>query len=308
MIGSQDPAVQGRRLRVALRDARQAKRLTQKEVARTLEWSPSKLLRIENGAVSVTTTDLKALLNVYGITEQQRVDELVEMARIAKRQPWATYRDVLTPEFMVYLSYESSAAVLRQFEPLLIPGLIQTEEYARATIRILSASGVSDEVVERRVQARLERQDLLAREDAPQMLFIMDEAAIRRQVGRGTIMIRQLEHLKDMAKHPKVNIQILPFGVGEHPGMKGPFIVLEFPGPEDDNLLYLENSRGDLVSRDDPEDTASYVDTFIALEDLATPKGRLDDVIDRVIAQMKERPSMETQTAQELHISTNTDG
>src|SRR5438477_3975398 len=133
-----DPTVQRRRLRAELRSARTEAGLTQRQAAEALDWSPSKLLRIENGSVSISTTDLKALLALYGIQDPVKIEELVRMAQSARRHTWSAYRDVFSHEFIVYLGYESSASIIRQVEPLLIPGLLQTEEYADVILRLAS--------------------------------------------------------------------------------------------------------------------------------------------------------------------------
>jgi len=277
-----DPEVQRRRLRIALRDIRQTLQKTQKQVAQAMDWSPSKLLRIETGETSISVSDLTALLGHYEVTDQRRTSELVEMAKVAKRQTWASYRDVFTPEFMVYLGYESSASRIRQFHPMLIPGLLQTEEYARAIAESLRPKKRSDPDVDRQIQARMERQELLSRDGPPEMFFILDEAVVRRAVGRGNTMVRQLNHLKELNRRSNVNIQIIRFSAGAHGGMRGPFVVLDFPDPADDDLLFLESARGDAVS----EDVAPYLELFFELEDLATPKARLDEVMDELIAEL----------------------
>ena len=288
MDDGKDPAVQKRRLRTALREARLAANRTQRDAADALDWSPSKVLRIENGAVSVSTTDLRALLGYYGIKDEARIEELIKTAHLARRQSWAAYRDVLSPGYVSYLGYESAASMMLNFQPLMIPGLLQTEEYARATIRVLSSPDESNQVVDRRVKARLERQKLLTRDDRPTMHFILDEAAIRRRVGRSSgLMIRQLEHLKEVAAREKITIQVLPFSEGEHEAMMGSFVILEFPSARDEDLLYLESAQGDLVVREGVKDTAPYKETFYKLEDLSRPKRSLSDDLDRLIEQMR---------------------
>jgi len=288
MSNNHDPAVQRRRLRSALREIRKGLGLTQRAVASALDWSPSKLLRIENGAVNISKSDLIALLGHYGISDQDRIAELIDMAQTAKTQSWASYRDIWSPEFMTYLGYEGSASVMRQYQPLLVPGLLQTEEYARTIIGTLSTR--QDETVdglERRVQARMERQELLGRDDAPAMHFILDEAVVARRVGSAATMIRQLEHLITASKNEKVVIQVVPFQAGAHPGMRGPFILLEFADPDLDDLLYLEHARGDVVSVSGGDEIATAAEAFLTLEDLSSPKSRLTETIEKAIAAMR---------------------
>jgi transcriptional regulator with XRE-family HTH domain len=288
MTGGSDPAVQRRRLRVSLRAIRQGKSLTQKQVATDLDWSPSKLLRIENGMVSISRSDLMALLSYYEITDRQRIDELVAIAQDAKKQPWSQYRDIFTPEFLTFLGYESSAEKIRQFEPLLIPGLLQTEEYARETIRAFTPREDSEETLDRRVQARTERQELLSRDGAPHMHFIIDEAALQRRIGKGGVMIRQLERLIELSKSENVTIQMVPFTVGAYPGLRGPFVILDFEDPDFEDMLYVENFRGDFVSAAGGDDVALAAETFFLLEDLATPKSRFTEVAEKIINEMRK--------------------
>lgn len=284
MAPRQDPAVQRRRLRVALRDLRQSLNRTQKEVADALDWSPSKLIRIENGSVTISRSDLIAILDHYGVNDQARVAELVAMAQTAKQQSWAQYRDVHPQSFLNYLEFESAAHLIRSYEPLLVPGLLQTEEYANATIRAL-APEASDHVVQRRVEVRMERQELLRREEPPQIYFIMDEAVVRRRVGQGKVMIRQLEQLREAAQSPRTHLQILPFSAGLWAGMREAFVVLDFPDPADDDLLYIE--RENLVSRDKPEEVEQYNTLFFEMQDVSTPPGRAVEILDRLIEELE---------------------
>lgn len=288
-----DPTVQRRRLRVELRKARDAAGFTQKQVAEALDWSPSKLLRIENGQVGISRTDLRALLDYYRITKTEAIDEFVRMAQDSKRQPWSAYKDVLSTEFMIYLGFEGSAKLIRQCEQLIIPGLLQTEEYARAVIRAYASPDTSPDIMDRQVEARLERQALLERRSPPEMFFILDDAVVRRWVGNrpgdSAVMRHQLERLKVLGSRPEISIQIVPFRQGIHFGMKGPFVILEFPDPEDDDLLFLESSRGNMVTRDNYDEIASYKDAFWDLEKLAIPSADLDEYLDEIIVGMDGR-------------------
>ncbi|MDG4764116.1 helix-turn-helix transcriptional regulator [Solwaraspora sp. WMMD406] len=281
MSMNNDPEVQRRRLRIALREFRQARQLTQKEVALELDWSTSKLIRIETGESSISVSDLRALLAHYEVSDADHIDRLVEMAKIAKRQTWATYRDIMSPALLQYLGYESSASRIRQFQPLLVPGLLQTEEYANAIIRTYSPPSLSSDDVERLVRARLERQELLSRDEAPMLYCIMDEAAVRRAVGRPGVMFRQLEWLKVLNERPNIHIQVIRFDAGEYRGLTRPFTILDFPNPADDDLVHLEGGRDETISAQ--EEVANYIDLFFQLEDLATPKARLNEVIDELI-------------------------
>jgi transcriptional regulator with XRE-family HTH domain len=215
-----DPAVQRRRLIVELRRARVRAGFTQKQVAEELDWSLSKLLRIESGQIGISTTDLRALLDHYGIHDAAQRSQLVTLAQHSRRQTWTEFRDVLHPDFMVYLRYESAAALIRDFNGTFVPGLLQTEEYARAVIRTLTQDE-SEIDIDRQVQVRMRRQEILDRADPPRLHFILDESVIRRRIGGTRVMRRQLIQLKALAERSHVTIQILPFSFGSHLGMSG---------------------------------------------------------------------------------------
>jgi transcriptional regulator with XRE-family HTH domain len=287
MSATKDPTVQRRRLQVELRRARTAAGLTQRAVASNLDWSPSKVLRIENGSVGISAVDLRALLAQYGEKDRHKIEELVQLARESKKQPFSEYNDVLQPPFLTYLAFEASASIIRQFEPQLVPGLLQTEEYAEA-VQVALNPGTDPRILRRRVEARLERQELLERSptERGEFFFIVDEAVIRRAVGGVGPMIRQLERIREIGSRPNITIQIVPFGAGAHYGMGGPFVVLEFDDPTTDNLLFVENERGDLVNRDDVEEIQKRLESFWDLEEIASEIGSLDAMLDDAIKQL----------------------
>lgn len=259
--------VKRRRLRGELRSARMAAALTQDEVAVAMEWSPSKIIRIEAGSVGVSANDLKALLKLYNITEPNRVDELLTLARLA-RERLTTYRDA-PPKLLQFIDYEASSATIRGFQPLVVPGLLQTEEYARAVIQAVVPKA-SKAQVEAAVTVRMRRQEILTRPDPVQLLAVVDEAVVRRQVGGDGAMRRQIKHLVAMGDRKNVTIEVVRFSAGVHPGVQGPFVIFEFPDAEDDDVLFLESSRGDLIIRDELEEIAAYEERFGALQRLSS--------------------------------------
>ena len=252
----QGSVMQRGRLTRELRRTRKDAGMTQDQVAAAIEWSLSKLIRIEGGGVSISISDLKSLLTLYRITDEDHVEELVALARAARQRSWFTaFRDITSPQYVTFVGYEAAASIIRQFEPTLIPGQLQTEEYARAVTLEYAADRV-----DKLVEIRIRRQELL---EEPRRLFffILDEAAIRRQVGAPTnpgIMRRQLRRLIETARQPNITLEIVPFSAGVHPGMKGSFTVLEFAG-DDEDILYLENARGGgsnpsaLLTGEDPQ-------------------------------------------------------
>lgn len=270
------PVVQRRRLRTELRKARQDAGLTQEQVALAMDWSLSKVIRIEGGQVGISTNDLKALLSYYKITDAARTDELIAVARAARERAWWNmYRDVASPALLQLIGYESAVAIRRNFEPLLIPGLLQTEEYARALYK-----GVDDRIpierVDTLVEIRMRRQELLDRTSPPLLFFILDEATVRRSAGGGGVMRNQIRHLIDMADRPNVTIEVVPFSAGLHPGLRGSFAVLEFPDAGDDDVLYMENPQGGVINREAQEEVVAYRETFEHLRRISLgPEGTI---------------------------------
>jgi transcriptional regulator with XRE-family HTH domain len=263
--------VKRRRLKSELRSARLEANLTQDQVAEAMEWSPSKIIRIEAGSVGVSANDMKALLELYHVADPKRVDELLTLARVARERS-TTYRDA-SPKLTQFIDYEAAAAIIRGFQPLAVPGLLQTEEYARAVIQAVMPKTAKARV-EALVKVRMSRQEVLTRPDPVELIAVIDEAVIRRQVGGEGVMRRQVKHLVEMAGRKNVTLEVVPFSVGAHPGMLGPFVIFEFPDAEADDVLYLETSRGELIIRDEPDEIASHQERLDVLRKLSSgPKG-----------------------------------
>lgn len=279
------PAVQGRRLRTELRRARQQAAKTQDQVASAMDWSLSKIIRIENGSVGISTNDLKALLEFYGIVDSDKINELVMLAKAAKdRSWWSTYRGIAPPKLIKLIEYEETAFITRQFEPLLIPGILQTEQYARAVIEKFDKKA-SKEDVDAMVALRLKRRERLERPDSPLAFFILDESVVRRLVGNRTVMRDQIGQLIELAKRTNVTVEILPFVAGVHPGMHGPFVALEFPDAADDDVLYLENPRSDLINRENPEEILEYREIFEELRAMSLGPDASVDFLRKMLAE-----------------------
>jgi transcriptional regulator with XRE-family HTH domain len=258
-----------RRLRSELRAARLSKELTQEQVAKAMDWSLSKMNRIEKAKTGISTNDLKALLPLYGITDPGRTEELLDLARAARQAPWwRGYGDVAPATLLELIDYESAASAISQLEPMVVPGVLQTEEYARAVLRASYGEGSPAERVPALVELRTKRRELLTTEGAPMFSFVLDESVIRRTAGSPAIMSRQLGHLADLADLPNVTIQVVPFTAGLYPGTRGAFKVIEFDDEPDENVAFLEGPRGDFIS-DDPEETSSYLEIFKQVAQLA---------------------------------------
>jgi hypothetical protein len=280
LMTKQDPAVLRRRLcrhLVQLRGER-----TQREVAEALDWSPSKVLRIEGGAIGVSPTDLRALLALYGVSNPALVEMLVHMAKESRHSVASPYADVLDAEMVFYLRFEASASALRQYHPYLIPGLLQTEEYARAVIDSFADPQTPAEVRERQLEARLARQAVLGR---ARCHFILDESALRRRVDDDGVTMRgQLTHIVELSRRGNVTIQVLPFGAGLCRGAQWPFVLLDFPDADDDTLLYLEG-RDTRVTRDDRAELARHETAFAELSSAAIPDAELPSLIAALLAE-----------------------
>jgi len=265
-----NPLVQRRRLRTELRRARSGVNLTQEQVARAMDWSLSKIIRIEMGAVAISTNDLRALLQLYSVHDLERTDELIELARASRQSSWwSKYRADISPQFLQFIEYEEGASFLRTYEPLLIPGLLQTEEYADALIRKLADPGTSASLIQTRMDIRLTRQHLLEQESPLTSIFILDEAAIQRLVGERNIAPDQIQRLIMLANRPNVTIEVVPFSAGLHMGMLESFVILEFPEPEDSDVLFMETSRDMILSHDEAGEITGYLEVFEELRGIS---------------------------------------
>jgi transcriptional regulator with XRE-family HTH domain len=249
MAAEHSPTVRRRRLALELRRLREAARLTCEEVAEHLECSTSKVSRIETGRVSVSPRDVRDMLDLYGVSAQQGAS-LVQLARDSRQKGWwHAYSDTIQPQFATYIGLESAASEIRIYEVTLIPGLLQTEEYARTVIAAGTVGG-DHEGTERNVALLMARQPLLTGDDPPRLWAVLDEAALRRTVGGSGLMRLQLDHLLDLARLPNVAIQVIPFGAGAHPAMGRPFVILAFPERADPDVVYLEDLTSALYVED----------------------------------------------------------
>ncbi|GGM35364.1 transcriptional regulator [Longimycelium tulufanense] len=246
MTTGQSPTVRRRRLAMELRRLREAANKTNEEVARHLGCSPSKISRIELGRRPASPGDVRLLLDFYGVSGSE-AEALVAMARAARQKGWwHAYEDALPETFQVFVGLESGASAIRTFEPMLVPGLLQTEDYARAILMTAVDADPTD--VERRVTVRMNRQRLLERANPPHLWALVDEAALRRPVGGPEVMRKQLQRLITEGERPNITLQILPFEIGAHPAMSGAFVMLDFTTPSDPTIVYLDSLTGGLYT------------------------------------------------------------
>jgi transcriptional regulator with XRE-family HTH domain len=268
MDDGSSPLMLRRRLRTELRTARLNSNLTQEQVAKAMEWSLSKMNRIEKAKSGISINDLRALLPLYGITDKEQTGELLDLARAVARakggrydQWWRRYNEVAPASLLELLDYESAASAVSQFETIFAPGILQTEEYASAVLQVFYDEKSSAERVAALVDLRTRRRHLLTSPGAPKFSFVLDESVIRRLVGSPSTMSQQLQHLIGTAELPNVTIRIVPFTAGLHPGMKQPFELIQFADVLGENIVFLESPRGDFIS-DDPKEAETYLTAF----------------------------------------------
>jgi hypothetical protein len=292
---SYGPVVQRALLTRELAGLRQERKETQQVASRALKWSLSKFIRVEGGDVRLSQADLEYLLRHYNVTDEERIKYLSDLAEGGRKRGWWQDYKPNDKAFADYLGYESDATKIRMTEGSKIPGLLQTEPYARA---IVAAYGARGEGIENIVALRKARQDRVASRKVEQ-IYIFEEAALRRRVG--DTMGDQLRHLIALTEKPNVTILIIPLVAGPHFGMRGPFTILSFDVDLDD-VLYLESARrGDLIispggetEQGDPEDAAAarvdnvttYQAGFQSMIDTALDRADSVKFIERVIRDM----------------------
>lgn len=255
-----DPGLARRRVRTALKRIRTDQERTQSDVAAALDWSTSKLIRIENGNNGISVTDLRALLSYYGITDASLVEPLIAAARAGRGRPWYfdEFHDLIRPQYAELLNHENVASSLRVFHPTVLPALLQTPEYAFG----LKATVPDPDVRRRLVDLLMRRQQMLREHTGLDARFLIDEFALCRRIGSRATMAAQLDRLAEIAAEARFAFRIL-HDAGAHRGLAGPFVLLGFPD-EDEDVAYFEGSgeRSDTVFREDPETNAEYQAIF----------------------------------------------
>ncbi|MFE7212413.1 helix-turn-helix domain-containing protein [Streptomyces sp. NPDC057611] len=244
MASNVNPTVRRRRLGQELRRLRELKGMTAEEVAERLLVSQSKISRLENGRRSISQRDVRDLCGVYEVEDHRIVDSLMQMAKDSRQQGWwHSFGDI---PYSVYIGLETDAASLRIYDPQVVPGLLQTRQYAEALIAgALPETASAD--IEKRVQVRMRRQERISATENPLRLWtVLDEAALRRIVGGPALMREQLEHLVEQSRLPHVTVQVIPFDMGAHPGLNGQYAILEFPDTADSSVVYIEGVTSDL--------------------------------------------------------------
>ncbi|GAA4234688.1 helix-turn-helix transcriptional regulator [Actinomadura meridiana] len=254
--GRHIPTVASARLARELRAQRERTGFNQEIVAEEMGWAESKLYRIENDKSRVLQRDVKRLLKMYGV-DGEEADALVELARLA-RQPdwWHQYSGAIPKWLQVYVVLEASASHVFGYESEFVPGIIQTDEYARAIMSTAPYPDTEDDV-DGMIAVRATRQARLHEEPTLEVWFVLNEAAIRRVVGGPEVMRRQIEHLIKVAQLRNVTLQVLPFEAGEHCAMHGMFYLLRFPEHDDPDKVYLEQQIGGIYTQK-PDEVDRY--------------------------------------------------
>ncbi|WP_329556139.1 helix-turn-helix domain-containing protein [Streptomyces sp. NBC_00696] len=265
------PAVRRRKLGAELRALRAEAGLTSGEAARLVGWHQSKVSRIETGASGVKPPDVRLLLDAYQVADPQLRDMLLVLAGSddvgGRHHWWHAYRGVLPPAYRDFISLESQASTLRTLETSVVPGLLQTPEYARAVTQAAVGGPDNDgpERLDALVQVRMARQDVLRADPPLALSVVLDEAVLRREVGGPGVMARQLDRLVEAARLPQVRLQVLPFAAGAHIGITGPFVIFSFPSTSDLDVVVLDHLTSSLYL-ERKEDLEAYSEAFSTLQ------------------------------------------
>jgi len=276
-----------------LRDLRNRSMLTVRTAAAELEWSEPKIWRIESGRTSLRSLDVEAMCRIYG-AQPDLTEALMALAKETKaRGWWHSYGDVIPEGFYVYFGLEEAASHLAVYQSELVPGLLQTEDYARTLIRTNHPT-LAEAEIERRVELRMARQVLLTRVTAPAVLnAVLNEAVLCRPIGGTPVMLRQLERLRDSSELPTVSIRVVPFNVGlHHSAMSGPFVILRFPrngtGQESEPpTVFVESFTGALYL-DKPHEVERYTTAFTHTWESALDETASAELITRVAKELAQ--------------------
>jgi transcriptional regulator with XRE-family HTH domain len=257
------PTVRRRELAALLRSLRNQKGLTVEQVADQLLCSPSKVSRMETGHSVATLRDIRDLCALYEVTDQAERDRLITLARESKQQAWWQSYDL---GYATYVGLEAEAVAISDFQSSVVPGLLQTADYARA-VDERAMPRVSQDQIEMQIKARLTRQRILTQDNPPLFAAVLDEAVLHRVVGGPRVMESQLERLIEAARLPNVTLQVIPFSIGAHPGLESNFIILELPSPTP-GVIFVEGLVGSTYL-ERPDDLERYREVFKSLQTIA---------------------------------------
>jgi transcriptional regulator with XRE-family HTH domain len=268
-----------------LRRLREGANISREDAGYHIRASGSKISRMELGRVSFKERDVGDLLEYYGVTDVTERDSLIQLTREANATPWwQKYQDVVPDWFGVYVGLEEAAQLIRLYEVQFVPGLLQTEEYARAVIA-QGAPGIEPDEVERRVAVRMGRQKLLARDSPPRLWAVVDEAALRRPIGGRDVLAAQIERLMDAIGEPNIILQIMPFRYGGHAAEGGAFTIMRFPESDLPDMVYMEYLTGALYL-DKPDEVERYAAVMERLSVAGTSPERTREILAAVLKEI----------------------
>ncbi|MGW4945067.1 helix-turn-helix domain-containing protein [Actinoplanes sp. NPDC004185] len=276
------PTVRRLQLGARLRTLRLAKGVTRDKAGYEIRASESKISRMELGRVSFKERDVVDLLKLYGVEDPAEQDRLLTLAREANTPGWwHSYGDVLSTWFQNYLDLEQAAELIRTYEIQFVPGLLQTDAYARAVI-MLGHGGATPEEIDRRADLRMARKQLLHRHESPRLWAVLDEAVLRRPIGGKEVLREQIESLLAMCEQPSVRLQVIPFESGGHAAAGGAFTILRFPYPDMPDVVYLEHLTSGLYL-DKREDVDHYAAAMGRLTIEAEPPARTPALLHKAL-------------------------
>lgn len=268
-----------------LRALRQAAGLSREEAGHPIRASESKISRMELGRVGFKERDLMDLLTLYGVHDPQERQRMMDVGRQANTPSWwHEYGDVLDTWFQTYLDFEQAAELIRTYEVQFVPGLLQTEAYARAVISLGYDRSAPHEV-DRRARLRMERKQLMLRPDAPRMWVVLDEAVLHRTIGGPAVLREQVAALLELTESPRVRLQVMPFTSGGHAASGGAFSVLRFPYQELSDVVYIEHLTGGLYL-DKREEVDRYSAAIGRLFIEAAPLSETPAILNRILKEL----------------------
>ena len=268
-----------------LRKLREARGISRDDAGYRIRASGSKISRLELGRVSFKERDVVDLLDLYGVTDSSERSQLISLAREANSPAWwQKYSDVVPDWFQIYVGLEEAAELIRVYEVQFVPGLLQTEEYARAVIKQGQPAAAADEV-DRRVALRTRRQQLLSRPAAPRLWAVVDEGALRRPIGGKAVMQGQIERLMAATREPNITLQVLPFTFGGHAAEGGAFTLMRFPEADMSDVVYIEQLTGALYL-DKREDVERYSEVMERLSVKGTSPDRTQDILAAILKEL----------------------
>ena len=283
-MATPSPIARRKRLTVELRRLREQAGLTCEDVGRALECSGTRISRIETGRIGVRPGDVRELLEIYGVTGAD-ADAVVQLARDARRKGWwHAYGRVLPPWFEAYVGLEADAVRLCDFQPMVVPGLLQTEDYARAVLEAGDVEPARARDVGPRVALRMQRQAILGQACPPEVEVVLGEGALCAQVGGPAVMRGQLRRLADLAARPNLTLRVLPLRAAAQAQPVSPFTMLEFADPADAPVVYLEHLTGSLFV-EDPDEIRRYRAVFGHLCAAALGAGPSAELVARAAAE-----------------------